>query len=324
MARSKRMDQTVLAGLTLIITFFSSSTHPKLRFLMSWILFFTFAPTSDLLSQPELKLLDFDSHISVPIEDVDSFLPNVICFNCRATIQIVEEILFPGPCLGTLYREYEISSDAGEFFKEQQYIKITDKEAPVLHNLPPEKRSTENMLTQSEDGNYFGIESVYATDNSMLSVDVNYKEWVSQPYRNRDRMILIREWSSKDECGNKAKYRQECNMKNGDFISGNNKDEYPKTQITSFGFGEGLRFQVYPNPAKSHVTFDFGNDGDRLVTISLYNLSGNIAIEAFNGVPAMETNEAVRILTDELAEGLYIYQVKSDEFIQTGRLVITK
>ncbi|MGL2967226.1 S8 family serine peptidase [Flavobacterium sp. XGLA_31] len=74
------------------------------------------------------------------------------------------------------------------------------------------------------------------------------------------------------------------------------------------------RFLVYPNPAQDFLTFSFPNDLDE-VQVSFYNDLGQIVLEQ----SVQKTNQMVSL--EQLSSGIYLYKIKSQSFVQTGKII---
>lgn len=77
--------------------------------------------------------------------------------------------------------------------------------------------------------------------------------------------------------------------------------------------GPGKIINLYPNPARSYVTFDIQKNFQKGLTISIYNFLGKKMIETAN------VSEKTTVTLTDFNRGLYIYHLKD----QTGKVIDT-
>ena len=81
--------------------------------------------------------------------------------------------------------------------------------------------------------------------------------------------------------------------------------------------------QNYPNPFNSGTTIKFELPNQSNVTITIYDILGNRVSTIVNG--EFEAGEhSVSFLSTALASGIYFYQLKAGEFIQTKKMLMIK
>lgn len=75
---------------------------------------------------------------------------------------------------------------------------------------------------------------------------------------------------------------------------------------------------LFPNPATNHVTIDLGYNNTK-IAITINDMTGNV-------IYAKTAREAqkIEVNTKDFAEGVYVVQVQTDDFIATDKLVIEK
>ena len=84
---------------------------------------------------------------------------------------------------------------------------------------------------------------------------------------------------------------------------------------------EADKINVFPNPTKSYVTFEFCTILDGKVTIDLFNMQGKRIWNIFKGDVLAGEPKTV-IFNETLPSGTYIYQMKADDRIKSGKLII--
>jgi len=73
------------------------------------------------------------------------------------------------------------------------------------------------------------------------------------------------------------------------------------------------RFLVFPNPVKNYISISFPNGFDN-AAISFYNNLGQIVLEK-------EINSNDTISVESLSSGIYFYKIKSNMFVQSGKII---
>ena len=75
---------------------------------------------------------------------------------------------------------------------------------------------------------------------------------------------------------------------------------------------------LFPNPAHNHLSIALGNNNKK-VDVTIADMTGKIIYTTI----AYETN-MIGVNTSEFAEGIYIVQIQSGEFISTKKIIIKK
>ena len=78
--------------------------------------------------------------------------------------------------------------------------------------------------------------------------------------------------------------------------------------------------QLYPNPAKHNITFDFTTESAVSSTITIYDMMGNEVMKASNDTNAEAGNQKMEINIDSLPVGAYLYELNVGELVR-GRFV---
>jgi hypothetical protein len=101
----------------------------------------------------------------------------------------LSEEIFSGGCLGTLVRTFNFTDPAGNMARAQQFVSITDNEAPKLYGEVKDISTTDDMIPEP---------TMFASrDNSGHNYDVIFSE------KKEDKKIT-RTWTCTDACGNTA------------------------------------------------------------------------------------------------------------------------
>lgn len=77
---------------------------------------------------------------------------------------------------------------------------------------------------------------------------------------------------------------------------------------------------AFPNPVKDEIYFDIEAKGNTDCTISIYSLSGTVIRKAENRLLQAET-QIIKLNLKNLETGLYLYSIKTDNRLQTGKFV---
>lgn len=81
---------------------------------------------------------------------------------------------------------------------------------------------------------------------------------------------------------------------------------------------------IYPNPASDYTKVQFAlTEGKHTVTVSIMDITGKIISSENTTVNANTNAVEVEINTQYLKSGIYIIQIKSDNFVKSGKLIIT-
>ncbi|MBK7305466.1 MAG: T9SS type A sorting domain-containing protein [Saprospiraceae bacterium] len=79
-----------------------------------------------------------------------------------------------------------------------------------------------------------------------------------------------------------------------------------------------LQYLFYPNPATNYLTITLQGDNKKN-EVTIMDITGKI----FYSTTENETQE-LKINTKDFAEGVYLVQVKSEDFMATKKLVVKK
>lgn len=77
--------------------------------------------------------------------------------------------------------------------------------------------------------------------------------------------------------------------------------------------------QLYPNPAKHYITFEFANEEAANSTVRIYDMLGNQVMSAANNNPEAG-NQKIEFNLDELPAGVYLYELNSEATLR-GKFV---
>jgi len=80
-------------------------------------------------------------------------------------------------------------------------------------------------------------------------------------------------------------------------------------------------FKMYPNPARDNLTFQYDLTKNSQVDIELINTSGQVVKSLFSGQQSAGLNIFTSPVND-LPAGVYIYRMRSDVGMKTGKIVI--
>ena len=82
----------------------------------------------------------------------------------------------------------------------------------------------------------------------------------------------------------------------------------------------GKIVKLYPNPAKSYITFDFDKDQQKGRTVTIYSFLGKKMYESQN------LSEKTTIALDGFNRGMYIYHVTdaAGKVVDTGKFQVTQ
>ena len=126
--------------------------------------------------------------------------------NCSgATVTLVSEVLNSGGCLGVLARTYRATDGCGNYTETVQYITLVDNTAPEISGVPLEATVECSDINLGENGLYFGVAPVTASDICDESVDINYTEEIIDNGDNCPSSFdIIRSWVAVDDCENET------------------------------------------------------------------------------------------------------------------------
>jgi hypothetical protein len=120
--------------------------------------------------------------------------------NCgSASVEVIEETLQSGGCLGTLHRVYRATDECGNTSETEQFIAIMDTTAPEFVGLPEEITVECSSVVLNDNGGVSG------SDNCGQDVTVEYSEqYVGQDDDCPETYDIIRTWVATDYCDNQA------------------------------------------------------------------------------------------------------------------------
>jgi hypothetical protein len=82
-------------------------------------------------------------------------------------------------------------------------------------------------------------------------------------------------------------------------------------------------FQNYPNPFNPSTTIKFEIPKDGLVTLKIYNILGK-EIETLINEERSSGRYEVDFDASKLASGIYFYQLKTNDYIDTKKMILLK
>ena len=80
---------------------------------------------------------------------------------------------------------------------------------------------------------------------------------------------------------------------------------------------------IYPNPARGNLRIRFNSPDEQKVTIKLYDVSGRLINEIFNGKTKIGMNE-MPIMAENYAAGIYFVRIETDKEIITEKFIMLK
>lgn len=81
---------------------------------------------------------------------------------------------------------------------------------------------------------------------------------------------------------------------------------------------------VFPNPFSETTTFQFTPSQDGPMTLAIFNLHGKQVAMPFAGTVKGGQPQSVNFAAGSLSDGVYVYQLKSQSEVQTGKIVLRK
>lgn len=81
---------------------------------------------------------------------------------------------------------------------------------------------------------------------------------------------------------------------------------------------------AYPNPFKNYLTFEFSVPGDAHVWLELFSISGTKVATVFEGKVKGAVLNKKGFYPQQIADGLYIYRLKTSESVITGRVTLVR
>lgn len=97
-----------------------------------------------------------------------------------------------------------------------------------------------------------------------------------------------------------------------------------KSERTSFNSGEtpDEELTVYPNPSNGNITVDYNLDKDELVTLSLYDMKGQLLSNVIDNERQHSGKHSQTLLLPELASGIYILKMTQGEKQISRQLIV--
>jgi hypothetical protein len=92
------------------------------------------------------------------------------------------------------------------------------------------------------------------------------------------------------------------------------------SSILYFDVPANIRFNVFPNPAKTYIQLQVKSNLSGLIRVQLVDLTGRIVLQKI--VDAATTN--IRFLTSDLRSGIYFVKIKCDEAEYFQKIIVTK
>jgi hypothetical protein len=81
-----------------------------------------------------------------------------------------------------------------------------------------------------------------------------------------------------------------------------------------------LILAVYPNPATNYITIQFAKEVESLVIINVIDITGKIVLS----ITENSNLSAINLITEELVNGIYFIQLKTDKYTSTQKFIINK
>jgi len=107
------------------------------------------------------------------------------------------------------------------------------------------------------------------------------------------------------------------------FTGGAAKNEFADDMSPTIE-SNGITMSAFPNPFSSLLTVEFSIPQDGSVTLELYNMNGQKAATIFEGkVIGGQVNRKV-LQAGDLANGLYLYKMKTNETVVTERVMLAR
>lgn len=153
-----------------------------------------------------IALIAFSNHVVAQISiapyamkitcDVDGLpeLPPITATSSSGTVKSdYKEEIFSGGCLGTLVRTFNFTDTAGNSAMAQQFVTITDNQAPVLFGEARDISTTAELVPEPVQ--------FASRDNSGRECPVVFSE-------KKENNKIFRTWTCTDDCGNVAEKKQ--------------------------------------------------------------------------------------------------------------------
>jgi len=82
-------------------------------------------------------------------------------------------------------------------------------------------------------------------------------------------------------------------------------------------------FQNYPNPFNPTTNINYSVPGRSYISLKVYNLLGQEVATLFEGMQ-LAGNYTVTFNAEELSSGVYLYQLRANDYISTKKLILLK
>jgi photosystem II stability/assembly factor-like uncharacterized protein len=87
---------------------------------------------------------------------------------------------------------------------------------------------------------------------------------------------------------------------------------------------DSLSIGVFPNPSQSLVTLSYMLFSPQIVTLTLFDINGNIIASLLNAVLQNAGNQSVSISTSNLSSGTYFYRFSSQNYSSSGSFIVNQ
>ncbi|GIV35221.1 MAG: hypothetical protein KatS3mg031_2756 [Chitinophagales bacterium] len=98
----------------------------------------------------------------------------------------------------------------------------------------------------------------------------------------------------------------------------------PKTTLPSAYAPANAGLNVYPNPFNDVVYFEFSTDEDARVALELFTITGSKVATLFEGDVQKEELRKIEFSGKELSDGIYVYKLRSDQNLITGKVTLAR
>jgi photosystem II stability/assembly factor-like uncharacterized protein len=102
-----------------------------------------------------------------------------------------------------------------------------------------------------------------------------------------------------------------------------NKIKTPSLSKKNENSSDFKLFQNYPNPFNPTTNLEFGISDLGFVTLKIYDMNGKEVAELVNGI-LKQGNHKYKFDASNLASGIYFYQLKTENFSETKRMILLK
>ncbi len=97
-------------------------------------------------------------------------------------------------------------------------------------------------------------------------------------------------------------------------------EEPPSSTMKPVVSGKKAEMGIFPNPVDKELILDLGNIPDRNpVEVNVYNSSGEVC---YRNESEFKPDELIRINTEDYHVGLYLVSLKSENWIESGRVLV--